>query len=188
MLMLTVSLQGMHTVDGDVEMCWWALTGLAAGYNSSSDADRWLIGTGMEDFFANSFTLSRLTRTYANDDVGLTHIHGGPQDVCPNPGHANYTTCNALFQTLPPERFSAYRIFDKDPLVFDDRLELAVRYLPRSKCSLAPSVPPDVEEAEVLAAAARRTRFDSYAWYYTFDRGEVVGGTPAGTSAPSGEP
>jgi hypothetical protein len=51
MLMLTVSLQGMHTVEGDVEMCWWALTNAQASYNST---DHWLIGTGMEDFFANS--------------------------------------------------------------------------------------------------------------------------------------
>jgi hypothetical protein len=51
MLMLTVSLQGMHTVYGDVEMCWWALTSKGASYNASAGADgRWLIGTGMEDF------------------------------------------------------------------------------------------------------------------------------------------
>ena len=116
-------------------------------------------------------TLSRLTRTYANDDAGLTHIHGGPQDACPNPTHANYTTCNAQFQTQPPERFSAYRIFDKDPLVFDDKLELVVRYLPRSKCSLAPSTSHSAAEIEALRRAASRTRFDSYGWFYTYDHG-----------------
>jgi hypothetical protein len=131
--------------------------------------------------FCVAVTLSRLTRTYAHDDVGVTHIHGGPQDACPNPTHANYTTCNAQFQTLPPERFSAYRMFDKDPLVFDDRLELAVRYLPRSKCSLAPShPPPDAAESEALRLAAARTRIDSYGWFYTFDR--EGGGAAAGGS------
>jgi hypothetical protein len=85
-LMMTVSLQGMHTVPDDVEMCWWALTMATAAYNNT---EHFLIGTGMEDFFGNSFTLSRLMHTYHNDDVGLTHVHGGPQDQCPNPkvGH-----------------------------------------------------------------------------------------------------
>ena len=116
-------------------------------------------------------TLSRLTRTYANDDAGLTHIHGGPQDACPNPTNANYTTCNARFQTQPPERFSAYRIFDKDPLVFDDKLELVVRYLPRSKCSLAPSTSHSTAQIEALQRAVSRTRFDSYGWFYTYEHG-----------------
>ena len=85
--------------------------------------------------------VSRLSRTFFHDDVGLTHIHGGPQDLCPNPPGSNYSTCPDHFRDEPPERFSAYRIFDKDPLVFDDHLELSVRYLPPGKCSLAPSRP-----------------------------------------------
>merc|ERR1712217_416154 len=100
-----------------------------------------LIGTGMEDFFSNSFSLSRLQRPYHNDDAGVSHIYGGPQDHCPNPIGASYTACADEFQTLFPERFSAYRIFDKDPLVFDDKLEVTVRYNPKSgrgKCSLVP--------------------------------------------------
>ena len=44
-LMTTVSLQGMHTVPNDVEMCWWALTTATAAYNNS---EHFLIGTGME--------------------------------------------------------------------------------------------------------------------------------------------
>jgi hypothetical protein len=51
---------------------------------------------------------------------------------------------------------------------------VAVRYLPRSKCSLAPSAPPEVAEAAVLAAAARRTRFDAYSWFYTWDSGAAA--------------
>ena len=139
---------------------------------------RLLLGTGMEDFFADSFTLSRLSRTFHNDDAGLTHVHGGPQDRCPNPPGANFSTCATGFNTDPPERFSAYRIFDKDPLVFDDRLELTVRYLPPGKCSLAPSRP-DAGAGEgagggaagrAAGEVARRTRFDAYAWFYTYER------------------
>lgn len=96
-LMNTIMLQGMHTVYDDVEMCFWALTaanssfsgggrggrgrgngdagaaddGVAAG---AADDDRpLLIGTGMEDYFANAFSLSNLGRTYHHDDAGLTY-------------------------------------------------------------------------------------------------------------------
>ena len=142
------------------------------------------------DFFANSFTISRLTRTYFNEDAGLSHVHGGPQDSCPNLKGAKFTTCNADFRTQPPERFSAYRFFDKDPLVFDDRLEMSVRYLPPGKCSLRTSVPTARDEvghdnnipgAEVHSLTEEstqietdrvpwRTRFDAYTWFYTFER------------------
>ena len=185
-LMLTISLQGMHTVVDDVsaavpfahsfeaskkrlqvEMCWWALTTPTASYENG---EQLLLGTGMEDFFADSFTLSRLSRTFHNDDAGLTHVHGGPQDRCPNPPGANFSTCAIGFNTEPPERFSAYRIFDKDPLVFDDRLELTVRYLPPGKCSLAPSRPDAGAGEGAGDEAARRTRFDAYAWFYTYER------------------
>ena len=156
-------------------MCWWALTTPTASYENG---EQLLLGTGMEDFFADSFTLSRLSRTFHNDDAGLTHVHGGPQDRCPNPPGANFSTCATEFNTEPPERFSAYRIFDKDPLVFDDRLELTVRYLPPGKCSLAPSRP-DAGAGEGAGGGAagraegevaRRTRFDAYAWFYTYER------------------
>jgi hypothetical protein len=166
---MTISLQGMHTVNEDVEMCWWALTTSTAEYNNS---EHQLIGTGMEDFFGNSFTLSRLMRTYHNDDVGLTHVHGGPQDHCPNSPGANFTTCADQFQTKPPERFSAYRMFDKDPLVFDDKLVLSVRYLPKGKCSLAPPYFEVEGGDQVGEAAGWGTRFDVYSWFYTYDRGE----------------
>ena len=126
-LMPTIFLQGFHTLQNDVEMGWWALTSQSAQYNNCNSADRLLLGTGMEDFFMNSFTLSRLSRTYHNDDAGLTHVHGGPQDMCPDKGGSNFTTCADQFQMLAPARFSAYRFFVKDPLVFDDRLELSVR-------------------------------------------------------------
>ena len=95
-LMTTVSFQGMHTVQNDVELCWWALTTPGASYfpgNGSVAAGGWdpplLIGTGMEDFFQNAFSLSWLGRAYHNDDAGLTHIHGGPipatgdAQICP---------------------------------------------------------------------------------------------------------
>eukprot|EP01052_Picozoa_sp_SAG31_P020545 SAG31_NODE_1549_length_7913_cov_8.822882_5_plen_124_part_00 len=45
-LMMTLSLQGMHTVPNDVEMCWWALTTPTASYFNGDE--HLLIGTGME--------------------------------------------------------------------------------------------------------------------------------------------
>ena len=63
-LMLTVSLQGMHTVSNDVEMCWWALTTAGSSYNAS-DAHE-LLGTGME---------VRLPATAAAAAAVLTAVH-----------------------------------------------------------------------------------------------------------------
>ncbi len=62
--------------------------------------------------------------------------------------------------------------------MFDDRLELTVRYLPPGKCSLAPSRPDagageekgDEAAGRAEGEVARRTRFDAYAWYYTYER------------------
>ena len=128
----------------------------------------------MEDFFGNSFSISNLARTYANDDAGLTHVHGGPQDHCPNAGE--FWTCpnHAKF----PAMFSAYRVFDKDPLVFNDKLDMAVRYLPPGKCSLAPSKPHAAEAAAEAAAGSNsqltRTVVDSLLLYYTWERTDTA--------------
>ena len=69
--MTTVSFEGMHTVQNAVELCWWALTQAdsanaeyAPTHPSSGPSASWpfLLGTGMEDFFGNSFSLSWLDR------------------------------------------------------------------------------------------------------------------------------
>ena len=87
-LMNTIMLQGMHTVYDDVEMCFWALVaanssfggggggnGDAGAADAGADDDNrpLLIGTGMEDYFANAFSLSNLGRNYYHDDAGLTY-------------------------------------------------------------------------------------------------------------------
>jgi hypothetical protein len=54
--------------------------------------------------FGNSFSISNLAKVYANDDAGLTHVHGGPQNDCSSPQHPFWTCPNhAKF----PKRFSA---------------------------------------------------------------------------------
>jgi len=157
-VMTTVSYQGLHTVTGDVEMCTWALTSASAEYNGTGQPGEpdlpFLLGTGMEDYYGNSFSLSWCGRTYHNDDAGLTHIHGGP---IPPWGPVNSPT--RQFTSL----FSAYRMFAKDPLVFQEKLEVALRYMPPSKCSLKPteSISPPTLSSETV--------FNALAIFYTWD-------------------
>ena len=59
--------------------------------------------------------------------------------------------------------------------MFDDRLDLSVRYAPAGgpgKCSLAPYNPEPGSPAAASTGAppAVPTRFDAYAWFYTYQR------------------
>mgnify|MGYP004286679503 CR=1 FL=1 len=88
--------------------------------------------------------------TFANALAGVTHFE----------------------RTAQCEFISAYRFHTNDPLVFDDKLVLSVRYLPKGKCSLAPPYFEIEGGDQVGEAAGWGTRFDVYSWFYTYDRGQ----------------
>eukprot|EP01043_Picozoa_sp_COSAG02_P017100 COSAG02_NODE_768_length_17375_cov_52.865015_16_plen_142_part_00 len=126
---------------------------------------------GVEDLFGNAFGLSWTTKIYHDDNAGLSHVRNGP-----NPMDGGYpgTSPGASF-------FSAYRMFDKDPLPFEGRLELWWRN-GGSKCGLPR---PDSRQQALAATRAGSNvdhsrdspqapilpgpnRVHSLVWYYTW--------------------
>ena len=95
------------------------------------------------------------SRIYHTDNAGLTHVRGGP-----NPDNHGFpgTSPGASF-------FSAYRMFDKDPLPFEGKLGMYWRN-GGAKCSL-----PAGGEEEGLEGPIRPGDgvVHSYVWYYTWD-------------------
>ena len=175
-LMTSVVFEGMHTVNGDVEMCFWVANEVGMDFvGATEDNHPLLVGTGMEDFFANAFSLSDLSRNYYSDDAGVPHIHGGPlPGRVGGPSFDNY-----------PSMFSAYRMWYKDPMLFHGKAGIATRYIPpggeKGKCSL-----PAKEEVgrharfdrarrkgrmrvpRDHAGAAKRVALSAYTFYYTW--------------------
>ena len=116
-LMLTVGFDGMRG-PLDIEGCFWAVVDASAtlrpGANTSDGASALLLSTGTEDLFGNAFGLSWTTRVYHNDNAGLSHVRGGPHRD--NHGFPGITPGSSFF--------SAYRMFDKDPLPFEGQMQL----------------------------------------------------------------
>lgn len=112
-LMLTTVFDGMRD-DGtglSIEGCWWAVVNgnatLRPGHNSTDFTSALLIGSGVEDLFGNAFGLSWASCMYHNSNTRLSHIRGGPSPD--NNGYSG-TGPRATF-------FSAYKMFDGDPLL-----------------------------------------------------------------------
>eukprot|EP01052_Picozoa_sp_SAG31_P024062 SAG31_NODE_2023_length_6645_cov_15.211121_2_plen_434_part_00 len=161
-LMLTVGFDGMRG-PLDIEGCWWAVVSEAASLkpgNSTSDSSAaLLLGTGVEDLFGNAFGLSWTTKIYHDDNAGLSHVRNGPSPT--NYGYPG-TRPGASF-------FSAYRMFDKDPLPFEGRLELWWRN-GGPKCGL----PVGRHDSTVMTGrtaapiVTEANRVHSMLWYYTW--------------------
>ena len=159
-LMMTVVFEGINVQNGlSVEGCWWVLDGpeasLHAGDNSSDRRGAQLLGTGVEDLFGDGFGFTYFTRFFHSDDWGLTHIRGGPNaEPVRSLGNARGL-------------FSAYRVFDKDPLTFEGgRLGLFWRN-GGPKCGL----PAAGEEVSAPAgfAGGGAASLSSYVWFYTWE-------------------
>ena len=140
-----------------VEGCWWGLDSpdarLRVGDNSSDRRGAQLLGTGLEDLFGDGFGFTFFTRLFHSDDWGLTHVRGGPNA---EPVH-NLGNARGLF--------SAYRVFDKDPLTFErGRLGLFWRN-GGPKCGL----PAAGQEAPAGRGIVGGTSLSSYVWFYTWE-------------------
>ena len=172
-LMLTVGFDGMRG-PLDIEGCWWAVVSedatLKPGNSTEDTSSALLLGTGVEDLFGNAFGLSWTTKIYHDDTAGLSHVRNGPNPL--NNGYPGLSP-GASF-------FSAYRLFDKDPLPFEGRLELWWRN-GGPKCSLPAGGFDDDRDGDDSydGAASERgalrapivpgpNRVHSMVWYYTW--------------------
>ena len=151
----------------DIEGCWWGVVAenasLVAGAGDGDQSSAFLLGTGVEDLFGNAFGLSWTTKIYHDDNAGLSHVRNGPNPM--NHGFPG-TSPGASF-------FSAYRMFDDDPLPFEGKMELAWRN-GGAKCSL-PGGPNDDTAADdsvtmSLDPTVAPNKVHSLVWYYTWDK------------------
>jgi hypothetical protein len=162
-LMLTVAFDGMRG-PLDIEGCWWGVVAenasLVAGTGDGDQSSAFLLGTGVEDIFGNAFGLSWTTKIYHDDNAGLSHVRNGPNPM--NHGFPG-TSPGASF-------FSAYRMWDKDPLPFEGKMELAWRN-GGPKCSL-PGAPDDKAAAggpTMSLDSVAPNQVHSLVWFYTWD-------------------
>ena len=94
-----------------------------------------------QDFFGNAFGLSWTSRLYRNDYAGLSHVRGGPNSN--HWGHPGATP-RASF-------FTAYRLFDRDPVLFSGGRMALVWRNGGPKCGLNKAA--EAEDAETEATS-----------------------------------
>lgn len=136
---------------GSVEGCWWALTTPQSELKSGMALP---LGSGVEDFYGDSYGFGYWSKVYHTQVSGLSHVHNGV-------GAGDKRT-SAMW-------FSAYRYFDQDPLTFSERFFMTWRNGAVFKTNAAGhSTKCFLDDAGGKGNNPPEQIIDSYTWVYTW--------------------
>jgi len=146
---LEAGLASPNVQGGSIEGCWWALLSPDQELKPGMATP---MGSGIEDYFGDSYGFGYFSKIYHSDISGLSHVHNG---------------VGAGVKVSSFSWFSAYRYFDNDPVTFDKRFFLTWRNGAATRTDPAGHTTKCFLDEGGQGGGSNQI-IDSYVWVYTW--------------------